>query len=145
MPGSLPATIGAPLTTMSCAAPSVLFETWPPNTPTTSPARSTSARFTFGSQTKENVFWALASGVPIWTAYEVVTLWLFANGHIPWLSWSRHPVWFIAIMLLIPLWREVHFYWVHRLIHTPFLYKTVHSLHHRNTNPGPWSGLSMHP
>jgi len=104
-----------------------------------------SERFTFGSQTKENVFWALASGVPIWTAYEVVTLWLFANGHIPWLAWSRHPVWFVVIMLLIPLWREVHFYWTHRLIHTPFLYKTVHSLHHRNTNPAPWSGLSMHP
>jgi sterol desaturase/sphingolipid hydroxylase (fatty acid hydroxylase superfamily) len=34
---------------------------------------------------------------------------------------------------------------VHRLIHWPPLYKLVHSLHHRNTNPGPWSGLSMHP
>lgn len=104
-----------------------------------------SERFTFGSQTRENVFWALASGVPIWTAYEVVSLWLFANGHVPWLEWSRHPVWIVVIMLLIPLWREVHFYWVHRLIHAPFLYKRVHALHHRNTNPGPWSGLSMHP
>ena len=103
------------------------------------------ARFTFGSQTRENMFWVFASGVPIWTAYEAATLWLFANGHIPWVSWSRHPVWFVAIMLLIPLWREVHFYCTHRLIHTPWLYKTVHSLHHRSTNPGPWSGLSMHP
>jgi len=25
------------------------------------------------------------------------------------------------------------------------MYKKVHSLHHRNTNIGPWSGLSMHP
>jgi sterol desaturase/sphingolipid hydroxylase (fatty acid hydroxylase superfamily) len=25
------------------------------------------------------------------------------------------------------------------------LYKAIHSLHHRNTNPGPWSGLSIHP
>ena len=102
-------------------------------------------RFTFGSQTRENLFWTLASGIPIWTAYESVTLWLFANGHIHMLQWSRHPVWIVFIMLLIPLWREVHFYWVHRLIHTPFLYKKVHALHHRNTNPGPWSGLSMHP
>jgi sterol desaturase/sphingolipid hydroxylase (fatty acid hydroxylase superfamily) len=102
-------------------------------------------RFTFGSLTRENVVWALASGVPIWTAYEVVSLWLFSNGHVSWLEWSRHPGWIVAIMLLIPLWREVHFYWIHRLIHTPFLYRTVHSLHHRATNPGPWSGLSMHP
>lgn len=106
---------------------------------------SASARFTFGHQTRENVFFALASGVPIMTAWEVVGLWLFANGHIPWLRWSDHPVWIVAIMLLIPIWRELHFYAVHRMIHAPALYKTVHSLHHRNTNPGPWSGLSMHP
>ena len=87
----------------------------------------------------------LASGVPIVTAWEVVGLWLFANGHVPWLSWARHPVWFVVMMLLIPIWREFWFYCVHRFIHIPFLYRTVHSLHHRNTNPGPWSGLSMHP
>ena len=48
-------------------------------------------------------------------------------------------------MVLIPLYRELHFYAVHRLIHWPPLYRTIHSLHHRNTNPSPWSGLSMHP
>ena len=26
-----------------------------------------------------------------------------------------------------------------------FLYRHVHSLHHKSYNPGPWSGLSMHP
>lgn len=26
-----------------------------------------------------------------------------------------------------------------------FLYRHVHSLHHQSRNPGPWSGLSMHP
>jgi sterol desaturase/sphingolipid hydroxylase (fatty acid hydroxylase superfamily) len=104
-----------------------------------------SERFTFGSQTKDNMLWTLGSGVPVWTAYEVVTMWLFANDHIPWLRWADNPVWFVALMLLIPLFREVHFFAVHRLIHWPPLYKAVHSLHHRNTNPGPWSGMSMHP
>lgn len=104
-----------------------------------------SSRFTFGNQTKDNMFWSLASGVPMVTAFEVIGLWLFASGRIPWLRWAEDPVWIVAIMLLVPIWREVHFYAVHRLIHAPALYKTVHSLHHRNTNPGPWSGLSMHP
>lgn len=101
--------------------------------------------FNFRSQTKDNMFWTLASGLPMWTAYEVVTLWMFANGHIPWLDFADNPVWFIALMLLIPLVREFHFHWIHRMLHWPPLYKWVHSLHHRNTNPGPWSGLSMHP
>jgi sterol desaturase/sphingolipid hydroxylase (fatty acid hydroxylase superfamily) len=107
---------------------------------------STSSLFAFGSQLKDNVFWSLASGVPIWTAYEVVTMWMFANGHIRWLSFDDNPVWFVGLMLLIPLGRgELHFYLIHRLIHWPPLYKRVHAVHHRNTNPGPWSGLSMHP
>lgn len=104
-----------------------------------------SRRFTFGNQTKDNVFWSLASGIPIVTAFEVVGLWLFASGRIPWLRWAEHPVWIVVLMLLVPIWRELHFYAVHRLIHVPALYRTVHSLHHRNVNPGPWSGLSMHP
>lgn len=100
---------------------------------------------TFGSQTRETVFWTLASGLPIWTAWEVVTLWLFAGGRIPWLAWSDSPIWFIALFPLVALFREIHFYAIHRLIHWPPLYKRVHSLHHRNVNPSPWSGLSMHP
>jgi sterol desaturase/sphingolipid hydroxylase (fatty acid hydroxylase superfamily) len=104
-----------------------------------------SERFSFGSQLRDNVFWTLASGLPIWTAWEVATLWLSARGTIRWIGWADHPVWFVVWLFIIPLWREVHFYTTHRLIHWPPLYKTVHSLHHRNTNPGPWSGLSMHP
>lgn len=104
-----------------------------------------STRFTFGNQTGDNVFWSLASGVPIATAYEIVGLWLFASGRIPWVRWADHPVWIVALMVAVPLWRELHFYAVHRLIHVPALYKPIHSLHHRNTNPAPWSGLSMHP
>jgi sterol desaturase/sphingolipid hydroxylase (fatty acid hydroxylase superfamily) len=51
----------------------------------------------------------------------------------------------IVLMLVIPLWRDVHFYCIHRLIHWGKLYDWVHELHHRNVNPGPWSGLAMHP
>jgi sterol desaturase/sphingolipid hydroxylase (fatty acid hydroxylase superfamily) len=104
-----------------------------------------SDRFTLGSQLRENMFWTLASGLPIWTAWDVVTLRLFSSGRISWLNWASNRAWFMAWFLLIPLWREVHFYATHRLIHWPPLYKAIHSLHHRNTNPGPWSGLSMHP
>ena len=41
--------------------------------------------------------------------------------------------------------REVHFYFAHRFIHIRALYKYVHSLHHRNTDIEPFSGLCMHP
>lgn len=101
--------------------------------------------FIGGRQTTDNMIWTIASGVPIWTAFEVLTLWAFANGIIPYVEFSEAPVYFIALFFAIPIIHELHFYLVHRLIHIPALYRFVHSVHHRNVNPGPWSGLSMHP
>ena len=93
----------------------------------------------------DNVFWNVASAVPIWTAFEVVSMWMFANRYIPYVSWEEHPIYCLIILLLIPFWREIHFYLIHRLIHWPPLYRTVHSLHHKNVNVTPWSGMAMHP
>ena len=107
--------------------------------------RSRARNRTFGNQTRENVFWTLVSAVPIGTAWEATTLWLFSSGRIGWLDWAAHPAWFVALFPATVLLRELHFFAVHRLLHVRALYRRVHSLHHRNTNPGPWSGMSMHP
>ncbi len=104
-----------------------------------------SRSFSFGDQVYDNMFWSLGSGVTFWTAYEVLLFWAMANGYAPVLQWQDNPLWFAALILLTPVWISFHFYWIHRLIHWPPLYRTVHALHHRNTNVGPWSGLSMHP
>ena len=104
-----------------------------------------SRKFLFGSQVWDNIFHTCVYGVPVWTAYEVVYLRLAAGGRLPLLNFSSNPVWFTAIFFIVPIWRESHFYFVHRLLHWKPLLRAVHSVHHRNPNPGPWSGLSMHP
>ena len=101
--------------------------------------------FLFRNQTIDNMIWTFASAVPVWTAYEVLMLWAFANHYIPYIRFAAHPVYFVLLMLLIPLWRDLHFYLAHRLLHCPLLYRLAHRLHHKNANPGPWSGLAMHP
>ena len=101
--------------------------------------------FLFGRPTVSNVFWSLASGVPIWTAYTVLTLWAQARGIAPVTTWSRSPVYCSLLLLILPFFHALHFYWGHRAIHWAPLYNAVHYLHHRNVNPGPWTGLSMHP
>ena len=104
-----------------------------------------SSVFLFNNQTFDNMFWTLASGVPIWTAYELLLLWAYANGHAPMINPSENPVGFAALFFLVPFIHEVGFYFAHRLLHWPPLYRVAHRLHHRNVNPIPWSGLSMHP
>ena len=101
--------------------------------------------FSFKNQLADNMFWTLASGVTIWTLYEVLMFWAMGNRYAPVLYWSDNPIWFILLFLLTPIWISFHFYWVHRWLHWPPLYRLAHALHHRNTNVGPWSGLSMHP
>ena len=102
-------------------------------------------RYTFNNQVLDNMFWTLLSGVTFWSASEAVFLWSYANGAIPLLIWSDSPVWFVLLFPLIALWHELYFYFVHRLLHWPPLYRIAHSVHHRNTDTGPWSGISMHP
>ncbi len=109
------------------------------------PSEHRSKAFWFGNQTIDSMLYTFLSGVPIWTAIEVIVLWAFANGYAPWLSFAQHPVYLAALALVVPIIHEFHFYWIHRLIHVPFLYKWVHSVHHNSVNPSPWSSLSMHP
>ncbi|MEZ5669765.1 MAG: sterol desaturase family protein [Alphaproteobacteria bacterium] len=109
------------------------------------PADNRSDVFLFRSQTVDNMIRTFGFGVPIWTAYEVLILWAFANGWGNWVSWSDNAVWLVAFALLIPMLHDLHFFCIHRLIHTPWLYRRVHAVHHNSVNPSPWSSLSMHP
>jgi Delta7-sterol 5-desaturase len=109
------------------------------------PLAEKSRVFLFSNQVYDNMFWTLASGVTVWTLVECVTFWGYANGYVSMLTFAENPVWFVAIFFLIPMWGSFHFYWIHRLLHWPPLYRFAHALHHRNINIGPWSGMSMHP
>ncbi|MGI9490292.1 MAG: sterol desaturase family protein [Geminicoccaceae bacterium] len=100
--------------------------------------------FLFSDQVKDNIFWSLC-GVMFWSAYECGLWWGYANGYLPYIDLQSNPIWFVLWMLLIPFWRNFHFYWIHRLIHWKPLYDHVHYLHHKNVNIGPWSGMAMHP
>ena len=109
------------------------------------PADRKSDVFMFKSQNIDNIIRTFGTGVPIWTAYEVGMLYAWAHGWGSWTTFAEHPVALIVLGLLVPLFHDAHFYCIHRLIHTPFLYKWVHSVHHNSVNPSPWSSLSMHP
>ncbi len=101
--------------------------------------------FTFNNQVYDNIFWSIFSGVTTWTMYESFYFWGVSNNYLITVSFSDHPYQFFIWILILPFIRGVHFYFIHRLLHVPFLFKHVHKLHHRNINVGPWSGISMHP
>ena len=109
------------------------------------PLVKNSSRFHFGDQVWDNMFWTLISAVPIGTLWESLMLWSYANGYVTMITFADSPVWFVGLLLIIPIWSGFHFYWYHRLGHVEPLYTWFHSWHHKNVNTGPWSGHAMHP
>lgn len=109
------------------------------------PADHKSLAFFFQRQNVDSLIRGFGTGVPIWTAFEVLILHAQAAGYVPSVSFSEHPWYLIGLMLVLPVIHEAHFFLIHRLIHVPVLYKWVHSVHHNSVNPSPWSSLSMHP
>jgi sterol desaturase/sphingolipid hydroxylase (fatty acid hydroxylase superfamily) len=109
------------------------------------PADQKSDVFWFKNQNIDNLLRCFGTGLPIWTAIEVAILYAYANGYVPWLTFAENPWYLFGLALVVPIIHETHFFLLHRLIHTPFLYKWVHSVHHNSVNPSPWSSLSMHP
>jgi sterol desaturase/sphingolipid hydroxylase (fatty acid hydroxylase superfamily) len=97
-----------------------------------------------------NAFWT-TSGIAIWTVFENIFVYLWATGRLAYIpdaisiSTPSGVIAFIATLMGIPVWRSIHFYFAHRFLHYTPLYKQVHSLHHRNTDTEPFSGLCMHP
>ena len=77
------------------------------------PLATNNKRFLFSNQVRDNLFRTLGFGVPIISAYEALTYWLFANGFIGFGSWAPGSVafwaWFVALLLFAPFIHAIHF------------------------------------
>ena len=104
---------------------------------------------TFGNMMHNMYYWGL--GIVQWTFWECVMTRLWATDKVGFKSNEEimNDNYLMALnlmwILLVPIWRDLHFYIAHRFIHIRAIYKYVHSLHHRNTDPEPFSGMTMHP
>ncbi|MFT5165864.1 MAG: lathosterol oxidase [Saprospiraceae bacterium] len=56
------------------------------------------------------------------------------------------PWWYYLITFpLLFIVHDTYFYWTHRLMHHPRLFKIFHLIHHKSTNPSPWAAYAFHP
>lgn len=53
--------------------------------------------------------------------------------------------WFILAFPIMAFVHDTYFYWMHRLMHHPGLFKIVHLVHHKSTNPSPFAAYAFHP
>ncbi|MBN1208804.1 MAG: sterol desaturase family protein [Myxococcaceae bacterium] len=94
-------------------------------------------------QVREEIGWSLVS-IVIFGGYGALTLWLDAQG-LTRLRWELTPLGLATDLAVLTLWNEAHFYLCHRVLHTRWLFRHVHSIHHRSRVPTPFSTYSFHP
>jgi Delta7-sterol 5-desaturase len=93
-------------------------------------------------QIAKEMRWSLVS-IAIFGGYGVLNVELFRAGlvHVVWeASWLRTA----ADIGILFLWNEVHFFACHCLLHTRWLYRNVHRIHHESVIPTPFSTYSFH-
>jgi len=52
---------------------------------------------------------------------------------------------FIFTTVLFIFVHDAYFYFTHRAMHHPKVFKYVHKVHHMSNNPTPWAAFSFHP
>lgn len=52
-------------------------------------------------------------------------------------------VWFFTSIALLAIAHDTWFYWTHRMMHHPLLFRRIHRLHHQSINTTPWATYSF--
>jgi lathosterol oxidase len=81
------------------------------------------------------VFSTVTAGVLVAAGYGYTRLYGPRAGY----GWG----WFFTSIGLAIIAHDTYFYWTHRLMHHPRLFRWLHRTHHLSTNPTPWAAYSF--
>jgi sterol desaturase/sphingolipid hydroxylase (fatty acid hydroxylase superfamily) len=90
-------------------------------------------------------FGASLRSIAIFSTIGLLTFGLERAGLLPGpaLAAQWGVSWGIAALLLMVIGHDAYFYWTHRLIHDPRLFRFLHRRHHRSHNPSPFTAYSF--
>lgn len=100
-----------------------------------------------GRQIRQELGWSLASA-GIYGAPAGLVAWGWQQH-----GWTRiytevdaYPVWWLPLSLLVYLFlHDTWFYWTHRWMHRPRVFRLAHAVHHASKPPTAWAAMSFHP
>jgi len=97
-------------------------------------------------QFKKEVAWTTTTAI-IFAISGAAMLLLWQKGYTKvYLNASDYPWWWMPVSLLIALLaHETYYYWLHRWMHHPKVFKVVHKVHHDSNITSPWTAFSFHP
>jgi lathosterol oxidase len=94
---------------------------------------------------KRDIGYSLISVSIFATVSLVIFFYLISYTNI-YFNFSEHSVgYYIFSWIWMLFIHDTYFYWMHRMMHHPKLYRKVHLIHHKSTNPSPWTAYAFHP
>ena len=98
-------------------------------------------------QIRREIGWSLASaaiyGIP---AGVVAWGWQQAGWTRIYTDFAAYPLWYLPLSVLLYLFaHDTWFYWTHRWMHRPWLFRQAHAVHHASRPPTAWTAMSFHP
>ncbi|MEY4934516.1 MAG: hypothetical protein RIS64_875 [Bacteroidota bacterium] len=80
------------------------------------------------------------AGVSVWTLMIIAP---YTNVYNNINDYSK--VYYAFTLIWMFFLHDAYFYWTHRAMHHPKLFRLVHLTHHKSNNPSPWTAYAFHP
>ena len=95
---------------------------------------------------KKEIYWSIVSSA-IFAFFGAITCWLWLHDLTAiYLTPFEFGYWYLPLSLMIVLVvHETYYYWLHRAMHHPKIFKFVHRVHHQSISTTPWTAFSFHP
>ena len=97
-------------------------------------------------QIRNELLFSLSS-LGIFSLVGIIVYFLYKAGRTTiYLDINKHgTAYFFCSLVIMIVLHDIYFYFTHRLLHTPWLLRHVHVVHHRSVNPTPLAAYSFHP
>ncbi len=97
-------------------------------------------------QFKNEVKWSIITAF-IFSLAGTVTMILWQKGFTKvYLDKDQYGWWYLPVSLIVfMLLHETYYYWLHRWMHIPSVFKIVHKVHHNSNIASPFTAFSFHP
>ncbi len=90
--------------------------------------------------------WSVITSLIFAVAGSFTTL-LWQKGYTClYLDVNKYPLWYLPVSLLVSMFiHETYYYWLHRWMHQPKVFKLLHKVHHDSNTTSAWTAFSFHP
>ncbi|MBT2185996.1 sterol desaturase family protein [Sphingobium nicotianae] len=96
-----------------------------------------------GAEIRWSLWSALIFGVP---AGLVAWGWQNRGWTLIYTDLRDYPLWYLPVSVALYLFaHDTWFYWTHRAMHRPALFRVAHAVHHASRPPTAWAAMSFHP